>query len=42
LEDLGWNVIVVWECETDDSSCLLSKIQEILTRKRIEATKVLI
>jgi DNA mismatch endonuclease (patch repair protein) len=31
LENLGWRVLVIWECETSDSSKLESLVNEIST-----------
>lgn len=33
LEQLGWNVITVWECELRDSSLLAKKLTEIRLNK---------
>ena len=30
LTDLGWSVVVVWECETDDLSSLKDKLVSFL------------
>lgn len=32
LEDLGWNVVIVWECETADIDLLTNKLHEELSR----------
>ncbi len=32
LQELGWNVLVIWECETKDAKLLESKLRDFLTR----------
>lgn len=32
LERLGWRVVIVWECETKDSSVLAKRLCELLSR----------
>jgi DNA mismatch endonuclease (patch repair protein) len=29
LKELGWNVLIIWECETQDRSILIDKIKSI-------------
>lgn len=31
LESLGWEVLVIWECETDDPGTLLAKLEDYLS-----------
>ena len=31
LEYLGWNVLIVWECETRDREKLIDKLKVFLT-----------
>ena len=30
LQEMGWRVLVIWECETKDKELLLLKIKEFL------------
>jgi DNA mismatch endonuclease (patch repair protein) len=32
LEELGWSVLVLWECETEKPELLLDKLQEFLSK----------
>ncbi|WP_404517110.1 very short patch repair endonuclease [Bradyrhizobium ottawaense] len=33
LEEMGWRVAVIWECETADPDALRKKLKRLLTRK---------
>lgn len=37
LEDIGWNVAVIWECETRDSAELEKRVRHALARRRSAA-----
>jgi DNA mismatch endonuclease (patch repair protein) len=34
IEDLGWEVIVVWECETKDVALLENKLQSLMLKRQ--------
>lgn len=34
LEDLGWNVLVIWECETRNAETLRARLVEFLKTKK--------
>ncbi|WP_321849501.1 very short patch repair endonuclease [Burkholderia diffusa] len=38
LRDLGWNVIVVWECELKHTESLRQRLSTLLNRRREEAS----
>jgi DNA mismatch endonuclease, patch repair protein len=33
LEELGWRVLVIWECETKNRQAIIAKLQTLLERK---------
>jgi len=42
LTDMGWRVLVVWECDTKDIDVLADKLNCMIERKKLDYTNALI